>query len=267
MIALFCTVNCADSYLIALSGKCVSFNLLNHQHNIRIPNDTKMEARGKLRHQRSQSEIVFSDLVKLEPLGRPQSVNQLQATSINHLYKVAGCENLPDSSLRGRPRSWTWHGTESEPDKGVFSIENDNTRSVSIKTYSQESVLEGDDEDVNGNPRKSSSAVASGLKLEKSTVKDIISDVLVTEFLNREYQSEVAAQHCALVTQRIQSAVIGMLDVDVKVVATVHLGEQKGQAVEISCQCLWDPENDNLVTVSFQDESLFAICTVFIVHA
>ena len=225
-----------------------------------------MEARAKLRHQRSQSEIMISDVVKLERLNRPHSISHLQATSVNRLYKVAGCENLLDSVPRGRPRSWTWHGTETEPDKGVFSIENDNIRSVSIKTYSEESILEDEDGDVNCNSRKNS-ALASGLKLEKSTVKDIISDVLVTEFLNREYHCEVAAEHCALVSQRIQSSVRSILDVDVKIVATVHLGEQKGQAVEISCQCLWDPERDNLVTVSFQDESQFAICTVFIVHA
>ena len=225
-----------------------------------------MKARGQLRHQRSLSEITFSDAFKGEKLRRPRSVSQLQATSVNRLYKVAGCENLLDSSVRRRPRSWTWHGTETEPDKGVFSIENDNIKSVSIKTYSEESILEEDGDDVNCNSRKNS-GVTPARKLEKSTVKDIISDVLVTEFLNREYYCDVAAQHCALVSQRIQSAVRSMLDVDVKVVATVHLGEQKGQAVEISCQCLWDPENDNLVTVSFQDQTQFAICTVFIVHA
>lgn len=225
-----------------------------------------MKAREQLRHQRSQSEITFSDALKFEKISRPHSVSQLQTTSVNRLYKVAGCENLLDSSSGRRPRSWTWHGTETEPDKGVFSIENDTIKSVSIKTYSQESILDEDGGDVNCNSRKNSAA-APALKLEKSTVKDIISDVLVTEFLNREYYCEVAAQHCALVSQRIQSAVTSILDVDVKVVATVHLGEQKGQAVEISCQCLWDPENDNLVTVSFQDETQFAICTVFIVHA
>ena len=224
-----------------------------------------MDVIGKLRHQRSQSEIVVSDVVKFRKLRRPRSTSQLQATSVNRLYKVAGCENLLDSPPRSRPRSWTWHGTESQPDKGVFSIEDDNIRSASIKTYSQESILDDDGGDINCNSRKVS-AVPSGLKLEKSTVKDIISDVLVTEFLKSDYDCDVAAEHCALVSQRIQSAVRSMLDADVKVVATVHLGEQKGQAVEISCQCLWDPEKDNLVTVSFQDESQFAICTVFIVH-
>lgn len=218
---------------------------------------------GKLRHQRSQSEIVVSDVEKCGRLRRPRSTSQLQTTPINRLYKVSGRENLLDSQARGRPRSRTWHGTESDPDLGVFSVEDEKVRPASIKTYSQESVL--DEYDENYNSRKNAD-VAPSLKLEKSTVRDIISDVLVTEFLNRDYDCEVAVEHCALVSQRIQSSVRSVLDVDVKVVATVHYGEQKGQAVEISCQCLWDPEKDNLVTVSFQDESQFAICTVFIVH-
>lgn len=220
---------------------------------------------NKLRHQRSQSEIIVTEKAKLGDLKRPLSASQLQTTPVNRLYKTAGREDLVDSSTWGRPRSWTWHGTEYEPDLGVFSVEEETKRSASITSYSQESVLDDDAADVNCNSRRNSD-VMSSLKLEKKTVKDIISDVLVTEFLNRDYNCEFAAEHCAVVSQRIQSAVRGMLDIDVKVVATVHLGEQKGQAVEISCQCLWDPEKDNLVTVSFQDESQFAICTVFIVH-
>ena len=222
-----------------------------------------MEFCPKLRHQRSQSEIVINDLKQFKTLKRPRSVSQLQATSINRLYKVAGCENLQVSPV-GRPRSWTWHGRDSEPDLGQFLVEEASREKATLKSYSQESILD-DSNDYNCNSPRNL-PLAAGLKTEKEAVKNIISDVLVTEFLNGHYDADVAMEQCALVSQRIEAAVRSMLDSEVRVVATVHMGEQRGQAVEISCQCLWDPENDNLVTVSFQDQALFAICTVFIVH-
>ncbi len=209
-------------------------------------------------HCRSQSEIVGKE-AKRESKKLTQT-NMLRTTSVNCLFNAIGQDSFL-SSPKGRPRSWTWHGYDNESieDKGVFSLEEDlNQVTASLNAYnSEEDILDADN-----------NVLPNDHKLEKQAIKDIISDVLVTEFLNGHYDESVAIEQCALVSQRIQAAVRGMLDKEkeVKVVATVHTGEQKGQAVEVSCQCLWDPEKDNLVTVSFQDQSLFAICTVFIVH-
>lgn len=232
-----------------------------HRNRIVIRGKRVMDVVAKLKHQRSQSEIVIGDILKFRKLNRPLSSNQLKTTNVNRLYRVSGCEDLP-SSPKGRPRSWTWNGSgSSQEDKGEFLVEDDTSSEncASLKTYSHESLLD----DIEYDDAK---AASSDVKFEKAAVKDIISDVLVTEFLNGHYDAAVAMEQCALVSQRIQSAVTNMLDLGVKVIATVHMGEQKGQAVEISCQCLWDAEQDNLVTVSFQDQALFAICTVFVVH-
>eukprot|EP00794_Sanderia_malayensis_P007893 gene7893-8747_t len=242
-------------------------------------------------HGRSQSEVVGTGAQKMFIYQ-----NLLRATSVNCLYEAAGQDSEDDmvsyylSGLtRGRPRSWTWHGFDSEDhngkgrgerksqdnsDKGVFSLEEGLNkvsaavpprRTVSLNAYSsQENIL--DDTGATAATEGNAKSKNTDHEIEKQAIKDIISDVLVTEFLNGRYDENVAVDQCALVSQRIQSAVRQMLDANIKVVATVHTGEQKGQAVEISCQCLWDPERDNLVTVSFQDQALFAICTVFIVH-
>ncbi|XP_020903061.1 tctex1 domain-containing protein 1 [Exaiptasia diaphana] len=46
-------------------------------------------------------------------------------------------------------------------------------------------------------------------------------------------------------------------------VCTVTIGELKGQTVRIASRCVWDIENDNFVTESFYNNSLFAVGTVF----
>lgn len=46
-------------------------------------------------------------------------------------------------------------------------------------------------------------------------------------------------------------------------VCTVTIGELKGQTVRIASRCVWDNENDNFVTESFYNNSLFAVGTVF----
>ncbi len=203
---------------------------------------------------RSQSEMTGNQTKKLEQQSRPM----LKATSVNCIYNTLNQEHLSPTPS-GRPRSWTWHGGafESVEDKGTFSLEDSTCgQEASLNVYSSDENLQD----------AGSHVLSSDQKIEKQAIKDIISDVLVTEFLNRKYDEAVAVEQCVLVCQRIQAAVKSMLGDHTKVVATVHTGEQRGQAVEISCQCLWDPENDNLVTVSFQDSSLFAICTVFIVQ-
>lgn len=201
-------------------------------------------------HLRSQSEATGIDAAK-KTLHK-----MLRTTSVNCLFNASGQSAAP-LSPKGRPRSCTWHGSDldNDHDDGVFLIEETGNLAASLNAYSEENIL---DEENN--------IVSNDQRIEKKAIKDIISDVLVTEFLNCQYDAKVARGQCALVSQRIQASVRNMLDREVKLVATVHTGEQKGQAVEISCQCLWDPEKDNLVTVSFQDKFMFAMCTVFIVH-
>jgi hypothetical protein len=48
-----------------------------------------------------------------------------------------------------------------------------------------------------------------------------------------------------------------------KLVVQATIGEKKGQGVRNCSRCLWDTENDNFASESFQSMHLFATVTVF----
>lgn len=41
------------------------------------------------------------------------------------------------------------------------------------------------------------------------------------------------------------------------------IGEKKGQGIKIGSKCMWDTNNDAMVTANFENEVLFAVVTAF----
>ena len=48
-----------------------------------------------------------------------------------------------------------------------------------------------------------------------------------------------------------------------KLIVSAVLGEVKGQGIKIASKCLWDVQNDNYATFTYQNEKLFCTCMVF----
>ena len=84
--------------------------------------------------------------------------------------------------------------------------------------------------------------------------------------MDRDYDSQRCVAQCAAISQAVESRVKEITPPETKVVSVVYIGEIRDQGLEITSQCLWDPDSDNFVTASFRSKALFAVCTVFTVR-
>lgn len=177
-------------------------------------------------------------LTSLEPFLRKQKSERLRTTSINSL--ASGI-----ASHDARQRSVTWHGTEEE------------SLSCLPKFPPGEPDSFHDTADL------------EDFKDELET-QEIIRRVIVEE-LNRflsevDYQGERCVTQCTEISQAVESRVKSITPEQTKVLSVVYIGEIRDQGIEITSQCLWDPDTDNFVSASFRSDTLFAVCTVFTVH-
>lgn len=177
-------------------------------------------------------------LTSLEPFSRKQKRERLQTTSINSI--ASGI-----ASHDARQRSVTWHGTEEE------------SLSCSPKFPTAEPDSSHDIADL------------EDFKDELES-QEIIRHVIVEElgrFLSDcDYHSERCVAQCTEISQAVESRVKSITPEQTKVLSVVYIGEIRDQGIEITSQCLWDPETDNFVSASFRSKTLFAVCTVFTVH-
>ena len=51
-----------------------------------------------------------------------------------------------------------------------------------------------------------------------------------------------------------------------RIVTYVNLGENLGQDVRVTSRCLWNPELDNHVSISYKTKNIWANCVVFVVY-
>ncbi|XP_015755669.1 PREDICTED: tctex1 domain-containing protein 1-B-like [Acropora digitifera] len=177
-------------------------------------------------------------LTSLEPFLRKQKSERLRTTSINSL--ASGI-----ASHDARQRSVTWHGTEEE------------SLSCLPKFPPGEPDSFHDTADL------------EDFKDELET-QEIIRRVIIEEldrFLSEvDYQGERCVTQCKEISQAVESRVKSITPEQTKVLSVVYIGEIRDQGIEITSQCLWDPDTDNFVSASFRSDTLFAVCTVFTVH-
>ena len=177
-------------------------------------------------------------LNSLEPFLRKQKRDRLRTTSINSI--ASGIASFPE-----RQRSLTWHGVEEGPSSSClhkFTMPGNASHDIAdLKDF---------DDDLES----------------QEVIKHIITEELDKSLFDCDYDSERCVAQCANISQAVESRVKEITSQETKVLAVVYIGEIRDQGLEITSQCLWDPETDNFVTASFRSKTLFAVCTVFTVH-
>ncbi|KXJ15934.1 Tctex1 domain-containing protein 1-B [Exaiptasia diaphana] len=159
----------------------------------------------------------------------------LETSSINSL--ASGIAFFFDKS---RPRSSTWHGGEDDEKAGFELDKTDCNSTANLKDFEND--------------------------LEASEIlRQIVSEELHKELDEKSYVNEDCVKQAAVITQAVETRVREITTKDTKVVAVAYIGEIRDQGIEITSQCLWDPESDSFATASFRNKSLFAVCTVFTV--
>ena len=160
----------------------------------------------------------------------PHAKEKLRTTSINSL-----ASGILSS---GRQRAGTWHGKDEET--RVNASENVCDDIADLKDFDSE--IESKDE-----------------------LKQIISEELTRALNDCDYESEKCVGQCIAISQAVESKVKRLKGIDTKVVVVVYIGEIRDQGIEVTTQCLWNPEDDSFATSSYRNKTLFSLCTVFTV--
>ncbi|XP_068676099.1 dynein light chain Tctex-type 5-like [Montipora foliosa] len=180
-------------------------------------------------------------LTSLEPFLRKQKRDRLRITSINSIASgIASCDT--------RQRSSTWHGAGDEsPTTDLNYLSKFTPRSDASNDIADLEDFKGEVE-------------------SQEAIKDIITEEMDRSLFDCEYNSERCGIQCTEISQAVESRVKAITPEQTKVLAVVFIGEIRDQGIEITSQCLWDPEADNFVSASFRSKTLFAVCTVFTVR-
>lgn len=180
-------------------------------------------------------------LNSVEPFLRKQKRERLRTTSINSI--ASGIASFVE-----RQRSLTWHGVEDESTGLSFSCSPKCT--LPLNTAHDIADLKDFQDELES----------------QEVIKHIITEELDSSLMDCDYDSQRCVTQCAAISQAVESRVKEITPPETKVVSVVYIGEIRDQGLEITSQCLWDPDSDNFVTASFRSKALFAVCTVFTVR-
>ena len=98
----------------------------------------------------------------------------------------------------------------------------------------------------------------------KSTVHKLANDVLFNQLSGIGYEEKEAKRLCPSIADDIKRKIRNTsISKRYKIIVQVTIGEMKRQAVRCTSRCLWDKDTDNYTTVNYQNETLWAVATIF----
>ena len=103
-------------------------------------------------------------------------------------------------------------------------------------------------------------------KMPTKTVELAVENVLREQFMNEAYESSKCKNNCRSICDFIKEKVKALISSRFKLVVVVHVGEKKGQAVQITSRCAWNESFDDFVTVYFTNSTLFVQATVYALY-
>ncbi|XP_066298381.1 dynein light chain Tctex-type 5-B-like [Branchiostoma lanceolatum] len=105
-----------------------------------------------------------------------------------------------------------------------------------------------------------------GCKFSPVKVETMLNLVLQQFLENETYRQENVGFLTRRLTENIKDRVKELNFPRYKIVCHVYIGQSGNNSLEVASRCVWDPQNDNFATATFQNGSLFAVATVYGVY-
>ncbi|XP_035699832.1 tctex1 domain-containing protein 1-B-like [Branchiostoma floridae] len=105
-----------------------------------------------------------------------------------------------------------------------------------------------------------------GTKFSPAKVETMLNLVLHQFLENETYRQENVGFLTRRLTENIKDRVKELNFPRYKIVCHVYIGQSGNNSLEVASRCVWDPQNDNFATATFQNGSLFAVATVYGVY-
>ena len=103
-------------------------------------------------------------------------------------------------------------------------------------------------------------------KMPTKAVEAAVENILREQFMNEAYESSKCKKNCRGICELVKEKVKAMISSRFKLVIVVHVGEKKGQGVQITSRCAWNENFDDFVTVYFTNSTLFVQATVYALY-
>ena len=103
-------------------------------------------------------------------------------------------------------------------------------------------------------------------KMPTKAVETAIENLLTEQFMNEAYESSKCKKACQEICELTKEKVKALVSPRFKLVVVVHVGEKKGQGVQITSRCAWNENFDDFVTVNFTKSTLFVQATVYALY-
>ena len=101
-------------------------------------------------------------------------------------------------------------------------------------------------------------------RFQPNTVHKLANDVLFKNLSGVGYEDQEAKRLSLALSDEIKAKIrTTSISNRYKIIVQVTIGEKKRQAVRCTSRCLWDKSTDNYTTVNYQNESLWAVATIF----
>ena len=197
-------------------------------------------------------------------VGRPKLRKALSVNSESELLKaVDGASRMPGGDF-GMSK------TPPLPRKalsGSLNVLSFKLRASSWKEYDSEMKTSGNHaENVNKQPSISKEIQKSrgfDCKDLNSKIQEIIIQSLSSHLESMEYNHDICGSKCRTISQSIEKGVKSLYNAQYKITALVYIGAIRDRGIEISSQCLWNPNTDSFTMATFDNNSLSATGIVF----
>lgn len=106
-----------------------------------------------------------------------------------------------------------------------------------------------------------------GLQKLKQYSEEIIATVLLENLTKKNYDSKLCSEQAVCITKKVEEQLrLKVLKDEQKVLAVVYIGEVRQQGMQISSQCMWDPQKDFMASASYSSSNIFAVCYAFVIQ-
>lgn len=101
----------------------------------------------------------------------------------------------------------------------------------------------------------------------KQYSEEIIATVLLENLTKKKYDPKLCSEQAVSITKKVENQLrLKVLKDEQKVLAVVYIGEVRQQGMQISSQCMWDPQKDFMASASYSGSNIFAVCYAFVIQ-
>ncbi|KAI8509210.1 Tctex-1 [Branchiostoma belcheri] len=105
-----------------------------------------------------------------------------------------------------------------------------------------------------------------GRKFSATKVEAVMNMVLQQYLENEKYDPATSPNLTTILADVVKNRVKELNFPRYKIVSHVCIGQTDNNDVELASRCLWDQDKDNFATVTYRNDSLFAVATVYGVY-